>query len=717
MADNAHRPDPSNSPVSQLLVRLGMTREDLSRKTQEMRKFLSTSELQDSQVSFIAPRPIPPPYSFAKAIPLAPPAFAHTPGPALRPYASSSPPRPSSPITPRRPPVRVSSPVVPSTPEEDREPPFNLPDGPYSPFKPPHSYAALIGQAILASPERALTLDDIYNYISIVYPFFKKGQTNWMNSIRHNLSLNLCFTKIDKNGLPVDRSIKGSLWTIEDQFLPCFAGGGFRKPEDLNRPAKRKNAEEESSQKKRKSKANPERVFHQGTWSRGAVLPPRGSSYASSSSSPRSSPPPSASASSSSSLQDLQGFSTPPPTEVTPPPEKPPQPAPPPRPVVYVPPPAYYPPPTANYSNPTRPIFRATLPKLDPPFFMPKPPTKPKPQPVQPSHTRTPTGPDLLSRVIESRNITPGVHRSPLPFPQSNMRTPTRGSSSRPSMDEVLDPDPVPDLFSSQSTADAPPSPPSPPGLFGTPHLSRTVTPPPRPPETSRHTSPLERPKEDLLPAIAVIPDRREPPLQPVETESLESPIETLPEKASTPKALTGKELSQILSHFTDRKGKGKEIVPERFFTLADFEKEPGFFSNHIPSSDPPAQMHSDVSPPEQDDVTPKHRVVIQSKSLTMTPRRLDFVSTSTSGLVPPSPSLLRTPALLAGSTPIYDPLDASVILADELSRLADPHSGIGESPGSFFGQRTGLLYESPCVSRRGRAGGTWSTGDGGEYD
>lgn len=102
--------------------------------------------------------------------------------------------------------------------------PYTLPPGPYSPNKPDLSYAALVGRAILSSPEHRLTLQEIYDWITIVYPHYKRGETTWMNSIRHVLSTTVCFRKV-----PRDRSIGRTLWAIFDEDLECFAGGGFKK--------------------------------------------------------------------------------------------------------------------------------------------------------------------------------------------------------------------------------------------------------------------------------------------------------------------------------------------------------------------------------------------------------------------------------------------------------------------------------------------------------
>jgi hypothetical protein len=109
--------------------------------------------------------------------------------------------------------------------EDDYEDlPFKLPPGPYSHSKPDLPYAALIGQAILASPEHRLTLQEIYDFITIVYPHFKRNEQTWMNSIRHVLSTTIVFRKVQR-----DRAAGRTLWAIFHQDLDCFVGGGFRK--------------------------------------------------------------------------------------------------------------------------------------------------------------------------------------------------------------------------------------------------------------------------------------------------------------------------------------------------------------------------------------------------------------------------------------------------------------------------------------------------------
>ena len=68
--------------------------------------------------------------------------------------------------------------------------------------KPTFSYKELIMVAIVSDPAGAICLNDIYINIRRFFPYFQQktiGLT-WQNSIRHNLSLNKCFRRLDNNG-------------------------------------------------------------------------------------------------------------------------------------------------------------------------------------------------------------------------------------------------------------------------------------------------------------------------------------------------------------------------------------------------------------------------------------------------------------------------------------------------------------------------------------
>uniref|UniRef100_A0A8C9PE14 Forkhead box protein N3 n=1 Tax=Spermophilus dauricus TaxID=99837 RepID=A0A8C9PE14_SPEDA len=82
--------------------------------------------------------------------------------------------------------------------------------------KPPYSFSCLIFMAMEDSPTKRLPVKDIYSWILEHFPYFANAPTGWKNSVRHNLSLNKCFKKVDK-----ERSQgigKGSLWCIDPEY-------------------------------------------------------------------------------------------------------------------------------------------------------------------------------------------------------------------------------------------------------------------------------------------------------------------------------------------------------------------------------------------------------------------------------------------------------------------------------------------------------------------
>ncbi|KAL6486760.1 hypothetical protein MHYP_G00061520 [Metynnis hypsauchen] len=82
--------------------------------------------------------------------------------------------------------------------------------------KPPYSFSCLIFMAIEDAPAKRLPVKDIYGWILEHFPYFASAPTGWKNSVRHNLSLNKCFKKVDKDR---SQSIgKGSLWSIDPEY-------------------------------------------------------------------------------------------------------------------------------------------------------------------------------------------------------------------------------------------------------------------------------------------------------------------------------------------------------------------------------------------------------------------------------------------------------------------------------------------------------------------
>uniref|UniRef100_A0A0R3WYT2 Fork-head domain-containing protein n=1 Tax=Hydatigena taeniaeformis TaxID=6205 RepID=A0A0R3WYT2_HYDTA len=87
----------------------------------------------------------------------------------------------------------------------------NIKSEPIHPDKPPYSYAELIKKAIESSPQRKMTLNEIYEWICKNFPYYREGQNGWKNSIRHNLSLNRSFRKVARRPNEPGR---GSFWRI-----------------------------------------------------------------------------------------------------------------------------------------------------------------------------------------------------------------------------------------------------------------------------------------------------------------------------------------------------------------------------------------------------------------------------------------------------------------------------------------------------------------------
>lgn len=65
-------------------------------------------------------------------------------------------------------------------------------------MKPPYSFSVLIFMAIESAPRRRLPVKDIYNWIAEHFPYYRRAPLGWRNSVRHNLSLNKCFRKVER---------------------------------------------------------------------------------------------------------------------------------------------------------------------------------------------------------------------------------------------------------------------------------------------------------------------------------------------------------------------------------------------------------------------------------------------------------------------------------------------------------------------------------------
>ncbi|WVQ63723.1 uncharacterized protein L199_001876 [Kwoniella botswanensis] len=95
--------------------------------------------------------------------------------------------------------------------------------------RPPMSYAALIGEALLlAPPPHQLYVSEISDSIKKRYPYYRQNPTKIYNGVRHQTSMCKAFVKLPR---PFgDQSGGARKWAIRAGCETWFAGGGYHPP-------------------------------------------------------------------------------------------------------------------------------------------------------------------------------------------------------------------------------------------------------------------------------------------------------------------------------------------------------------------------------------------------------------------------------------------------------------------------------------------------------
>ncbi|EMD30848.1 hypothetical protein CERSUDRAFT_40827, partial [Gelatoporia subvermispora B] len=65
--------------------------------------------------------------------------------------------------------------------------------------RPPFTYQSLIGQALLSSPDGALTSQEILDWITRHYPYYEASKISWQRNLRHALTLSNVFQRVNSH--------------------------------------------------------------------------------------------------------------------------------------------------------------------------------------------------------------------------------------------------------------------------------------------------------------------------------------------------------------------------------------------------------------------------------------------------------------------------------------------------------------------------------------
>ncbi|KAI4117902.1 MAG: hypothetical protein LQ345_001965 [Seirophora villosa] len=100
-------------------------------------------------------------------------------------------------------------------------------------------YAQLIFRALKNAPGHSMVLKDIYRWFERNTDKASKSSKGWQNSIRHNLSMNGAFKKVEQDA-PTDEAKRGFIWVLEPTALVegVKSTTRYRKPGSNKKNAK-----------------------------------------------------------------------------------------------------------------------------------------------------------------------------------------------------------------------------------------------------------------------------------------------------------------------------------------------------------------------------------------------------------------------------------------------------------------------------------------------
>ncbi|XP_039513703.1 forkhead box protein P3 isoform X1 [Pimephales promelas] len=96
----------------------------------------------------------------------------------------------------------------------------------YANIRPPYTYAFLIRWSIVEAPEKQRTLNEIYNWFTRMFYYFRHSSPTWKNAVRHNLSLHKCFVRVDGR--------MGAVWTVDEEEFQKRKGQKINRDYTLN---------------------------------------------------------------------------------------------------------------------------------------------------------------------------------------------------------------------------------------------------------------------------------------------------------------------------------------------------------------------------------------------------------------------------------------------------------------------------------------------------